>query len=638
MREGIKRRLIRVTAAAVIAAQTFLPMAEISALEMNIPEDIDGNSSRAEFYYEAAELVSDYWENDYYEERSYTKKTGAARVKGKWYLPAEDFEDFEASYIYKGKKMVPLSDIKGSSLYEIDSSTSEVSIARPYQLKRLIVKMKNGRISPGNYGATDYVKNGEDGVYILQFDSEEATKKAYKKLNSRAKVEYVEADRYISMIEPEDIADKKTAVDSLTSDNKEVSYTDAAATGTGYAGWEQEMLGTDILAERIKNSENDGSVTVAVVDTGIDYTHEYLADSVVSTGYDFINNDYDAYDDNSHGTHVAGIIKNTACGADVKLLPVKVLSGQGNGSSLTVSNGIMYAARNGADVINLSLGGASYGSGHYEDQAVADAISMGVTVVAAAGNDSSDTAYFCPAHNTNAIVVSAIDRFGERAYFSNYGNSVDVAAPGVDILSSVPGNSYEYFSGTSMAAPHISGVAALIKLVCPLYTCSDVEKTICDCAYDLGSAGWDHYYGYGVPNVSNLDIPDAPLPSVSPTVTPTAAPKPTEVPTWPPYNPVPTQSPKPTGTPAYEDASLSISTSCGYSNGYKTASVSITAGKGIKKVRIESSDGKGYDINNPGNGINEMLSYKLSGFESLTLNIYGYDRNGNCIQSSMITI
>ena len=691
-----KRRLLNLIVAVLLVV--YSGTVPVGAIDLYIPERPDGGYDNLEYYAAAAAMISDYWEDDYIDTLVYSEEDGASLIDGEWYLPVSSFcEDAGVDYTKSGKSFTISSDeftweckinkktssldgekykfkkkpvkkngkyyinadeLEETACFEVDESDDGVTVRKPYQLKRLIVEVRDGKkISPQAYGAVDSVVN--DGTYILQFDTEKATKAAYEKLSSLKKVDYVEPDRLICMIEPADISGAGDI---------------SGAYGYG-ADWNVAMLGSDTLADRIASAGITGSVTVAVVDTGIDYTHEYLSDSVISKGYDFINNDYDAYDDNSHGTHVAGIIKNTVSGANVKLLPIKVLSGQGYGSSLAVANGIVYAAQSGADVINLSLGGVAYGTGHYEDNAVDKAIALGSVVVVAAGNDSSDTAGFCPAHNTNAICVAAIDSSYNRAYFSNYGNSVDVSAPGMYIYSTVPGNSYEYMSGTSMATPHVSGLAALIRLISPSASCSTVESILRGCAQDLGTAGFDVYYGYGVPYVADLEIGNniaptaAPTPTVTPITTPvptsaptpTAAPVPTltpyPVPTLTPY-PVPTLTPYPVPTltpypiitpyptvaptsapiitqPVYSgDTSCSVSSSSSYSNGVSSASIKIKAGTGVKNVIISLSTGKKYEYTNDGSGINKTLTLSGGG---VSAQIVAYDYYGYTVYSGSLS-
>lgn len=217
----------------------------------------------------------------------------------------------------------------------------------------------------------------------------------------------------------------------------------------------------------IERGEN--SVTVAVIDTGVQTNHPDLAGQFV-TGYDFYFDDTSVYDglDDDHGTHVAGTIAaiDNSIGVigvapNIKIMPLKFLGPDGGYISDAI-DAINYAKQNGADIINASWGGGGY------SESLKNAIeSFGGVFVVAAGNNKTDTDKnpYYPASYTssNIISVAAIDKYGALASFSNYGlNSVDIAAPGVDIASTYP-DSYAYMSGTSMAAPHVSGIIALLK-------------------------------------------------------------------------------------------------------------------------------------------------------------------------------
>ena len=199
------------------------------------------------------------------------------------------------------------------------------------------------------------------------------------------------------------------------------------------------------------------------------------------------------------------------------ILPVRVLDGDNGGSHANVALGIRYAADQGARVINLSLGGEH---NILKDEAISYAISKGATVVVAAGNnDQNIDAMFggkgyCPSHVRDAIVVSSIDRSNKKAGESNYGDAVDLAAPGVNIYSCKPGNSWTTMSGTSMAAPHISAAAAMVKSIFPDATPSEIETILKNSCTDLGSLGWDVYFGMGILDLTNL-MTDMPFIDVS---------------------------------------------------------------------------------------------------------------------------
>jgi thermitase len=253
-------------------------------------------------------------------------------------------------------------------------------------------------------------------------------------------------------------------------------------------------------------------IIIAIVDTGVAQGHEDLSSKIVP-GYDFYWGDSDPEDDHSsnghsHGTHAAGIAAATTNNSTgvaglswgARIMPVKVLGPDGRGSVDSVANGIIYAADNGAQVINMSLGGTDLANNETLKGAVNYAYGQGCLLVAAAGNcDPNCYEPLYPAAYDHVVAVAATDSSDNRAWFSNYGSYVDVAAPGVSIYSTVRDiyGSYGYKDGTSMATPFVSGLAALIWSVCPDYTNDQVESQIETTAVDLGTPGWDQYYGHG---------------------------------------------------------------------------------------------------------------------------------------------
>ncbi|MDJ0728625.1 MAG: S8 family peptidase [Crocosphaera sp.] len=232
----------------------------------------------------------------------------------------------------------------------------------------------------------------------------------------------------------------------------------------------------NIHVERAWEETKGEGITVAVIDSGVSRVPD-LRQTEFVPGYDFVNDRKDASDDHGHGTHVAGTIAQSTnnnygvagVAYHAKIMPLKVLSAQGGGSVSDIADAIRFAADNGADIINMSLGGGG------ESQVMKDAIDYaydkGVVIIAAAGNSNQNAASY-PARYPKVISVSALDAAGQKAPYSNYGAGVDISAPGGSesgkilqetIDPSTGETVFSGFQGTSMAAPHVAGVAALIK-------------------------------------------------------------------------------------------------------------------------------------------------------------------------------
>ncbi|WP_315067677.1 S8 family peptidase [uncultured Clostridium sp.] len=246
-------------------------------------------------------------------------------------------------------------------------------------------------------------------------------------------------------------------------------------------------------------------VKVAVLDTGVDYTHPDLKDRVLKDkGYNFVDNDSETMDDNGHGTHVSGIIAASANNnigvsgitgiLNIKILPVKVLDENGEGEVSNIVKGIKYAVDNGADIINLSFGTNS--KSKEIEEAINYAKSKGVFVVAAAGNDGESDDNSSPASD-GAFAVAALDCNYKTSDFSDYGSCIKISAPGEEILSTVPGG-YEAWDGTSMAAPIVSGIAAMAKAEDPNLSPSQIEDVLDSTAKDIMIKGKDQKSGYGL--------------------------------------------------------------------------------------------------------------------------------------------
>jgi serine protease len=271
-------------------------------------------------------------------------------------------------------------------------------------------------------------------------------------------------------------------------------------------------------------------VVVAILDTGIayeDYAEYRLAPDLANTafvaGYDFVNKDEHPNDDNGHGTHIAGIIAqstNNEIGTagiayQATLMPIKVLDKNNRGSYANIVDGIYYAVEHGAAVINLSLGGPA--PSVMLANALREAKRMGVTIAAAAGNSClfGNPIIYPAAYDEYVIAVGAVRYDGKRAPYSNTGGYIDLVAPGGDTrkdqnhdglmdgilqqtISGCPSEfSYYFYQGTSMAAPHVSAVAALL-IATGVTNPQQVKEVLTATAKDRGRMGWDEEYGHGI--------------------------------------------------------------------------------------------------------------------------------------------
>ena len=247
-------------------------------------------------------------------------------------------------------------------------------------------------------------------------------------------------------------------------------------------------------------------IKIAILDTGVLLTHPEFAGRLLP-GYDFVNNDTDPTDDFGHGTHVTGIAAagaNNGIGMvgicpECSIIPVKVLDQSNSGTWSSVAAGMVFAVDAGANIISLSLGGGS--NSQIVQDAVQYAMEHNVLVIAAAGNNKSDAPFY-PAALDDVVAVAATRNDDTSWSLSNYGPFIDVAAPGYAIYSTFNNLSntyggYSYKSGTSMAAPHVAGLAGLLLSQNPALTVSQIRSIVQETAVDLGTPGRDDTFGYG---------------------------------------------------------------------------------------------------------------------------------------------
>lgn len=293
-----------------------------------------------------------------------------------------------------------------------------------------------------------------------------------------------------------------------------------------HVSWGADVIGSSDLSRKLIQKYEDVSklpeITVGVIDSGIDYKHDFFEGRIKSYQCDFVDDDDDAMDENGHGTHVAGIIVDITL-PNVKLNTYRVANGRGEAYIDAVVSAIHQAIQDKVDIINISLGAELIYESIEEKmlkEALEQAIEKDIVVIVAAGNGDAhmqgiEVGNIWPACYPDVVTVSAIKQDYMIASFSNYGKVIDLCAPGVDINSTYLGNKFIKMSGTSMACPFVSGAAALLLTDDPEMSHLQVIEGLKSIAIDLGDPGVDEYYGYGLvdlknwklhENVSDLDI------------------------------------------------------------------------------------------------------------------------------------
>lgn len=309
----------------------------------------------------------------------------------------------------------------------------------------------------------------------------------------------------------------------------------------GYMSWGVKHMGLDVLQKNLEKKGKLPEVKVAVIDSGINTDNKYLKNRYTNDGYNFLDNNTDISDSEFHGTMVSGVIADCTS-SNVKVLPLKVNGASGRGNMKNVAKAIHYAVEHNADVINLSL--SSEDPNHtitILDEAIEEAVSKGVVVVAAAGNQGGDTADRYPANKDNVLTITSVDSSDKIAENANTGADVDFALPGVLVLAPYK-RLMMVDSGTSLAAPHAAAAAALLKSWCKHLNQDQVVDILKQYSVDLGAKGFDNTYGWGMINLSKFNVnatPPEPVtepePSTEPTEEVTTAPvtEPTELVTEP---------------------------------------------------------------------------------------------------------
>ena len=359
----------------------------------------------------------------------------------------------------------------------MDNYFEEVSEVSDEDKENMLIVTSKNKIKD-TYGAVKIIE-APNNQYFLQYGSEEEKKLALEKLNS----------------EDSDMEVSENLVRTFDEDTVLVS---------NYNSWGVEAMGIDTLLDQLENKQlND--VVVAVIDTGLDvdlFNEKYPGR--LAGVYNVLEKNNDAYDESGHGTHVAGTI------AEATTNNVKILAVKASGGKYIYANDIIaaidYATYNKkADVINMSFSGEGYSRG--EHNSIEAAKQQNIISVASAGNKNEfDDRY--PSAFDNTLSISAVDVDMNKADFSNYGNSIMFAAPGVGIKSIARDESKQIKNGTSMASPHVSGAVANLKSMNKNLTFDDTITLLRRYSDDIGDAGWDQYFGYGFINFTGAELCD----------------------------------------------------------------------------------------------------------------------------------
>ncbi len=346
---------------------------------------------------------------------------------------------------------------------------------------RVIVKTKS---KINTYDAVDAVYGL--GYAFIQFEDNE------------------DAENALKQYEKQGLSAENDRVYNLNADINSTSSTYASDTSK----WAYTFTESDSTLKYLKN-KNLSDVTVGIIDSGVDYTHTMLKSRIIRTNVNFSTSGVqnNEIDDEGHGTNCAGIIAQ--CTPDnVKIAAFKAGSRDGKvyTSALICTYEYILNMNDKPDVINMSFGG--YGEpNHIETNLLKELKESGITLIASAGNENLDTAESTPANDENVFAVSAFDQKGEKCWFSNYGSTVDMAAPGINVYTTSIGGSYSYnFAGTSASAPFVSAAAAIVLAQDKSLNPDEVYKKLKDSAFNTNKPADRLWSGAGLLNFSNLIV------------------------------------------------------------------------------------------------------------------------------------
>ena len=382
-----------------------------------------------------------------------------------------------------------------------------------FQTKRLIVEGKVDDSILSKIDEKDILDLG-DGKKVMSFADVSDTKEAYDYLKKCNKVESVYGENIYSVddasvddyISVKSINEQYYKTNEYKANAADGSFTPDSFPRRDNLSWGSDYIKSPTLVDYINESStiNKKEMVVAVIDTGVNVDHSIFKGRIARGGRSYVTTEPTVDDEYGHGSHVAGIIVDNTP-SNVKILPIKALGKTGKGSDLAIANAVDYAIFKKVDVINMSLGGKSTWTDSLLEKNIKKAIKAGISVVVGSGNEGKSADNYSPARLSECITVAASDVDGSVASFSNYGECIDVCAPGVGINSAYMKkagyvDTYNYESGTSMATPFVASTVCMVKMMNPNYTPSVVEKSIKSHVLPIES---DKKYGNGIIELSN---------------------------------------------------------------------------------------------------------------------------------------
>ncbi|MBQ9157257.1 MAG: S8 family serine peptidase [Eubacterium sp.] len=471
------------------------------------PSREEAEVSEVSDYEELSAAMAENWEEDYFASMTIDPDSAMVMIDGKEDSFTREFKvnQAEAEQILASGSSVEsfLEEKEENTIYEVEEeSTGDYTVTAPYQTRTLIIE---DIVPEDAYLASSIIYNMEDHESILRFETEEETKKAYE----AASKSYGSSRCFVDQI--------FYAGDVMESTQGELG---GSTPDPGKClSWGSRYMGMDYLKTQAPYYGYHDKITAAVIDSGVNTSHPMFAGGRISSlSRSFVgSNTRNISDSEGHGSHVAGIIAD-ATPDNVQIVMLKVVNSSGKGNTFAIRNALRYAIKNKVSVINMSMGIENIPRGYTAifDDVIKTSYYLGIPICVAAGNSGTNVKKVYPANTDIPITVGAINEDNSRGgyydtekgkyvHYSNYGSTIDFAAPGTDVISAGPkGRTYYYMTGTSMAAPHVTAAVCYIKMMQKNLSVKGVVNQLKSLAVDLGSKGKDNYFGWGCPDMSRL--------------------------------------------------------------------------------------------------------------------------------------